>query len=152
MQIHLDLREMLPTIRTAFDNHELQAFRPFKKGDFCSYAGPCAIGICVPDGVREKLDEPFKEGLGTGAYTYFNTGVFTCPDGQRDDIENLQSLHDKCLGYYIDNPLSELNDFITQLEEKYSCDSNQNTSCSALQSLPEPQCSSTPELEAAFCS
>jgi hypothetical protein len=121
--LDLDLHEMLPIIRKAFDEKTLQMFthEPGKYG--CLYAGPCAIGVCIPEPLRPLLDD----GIGTNnefaALSLFENGSFVCPENQREDICELQQLHDVCVGYVVDeyqkDRIKDFGDLLERLEAKY---------------------------------
>ncbi len=120
--IHFDLKTMLPTIRKAFDAGELQALDEEQVGGTCEYAGPCAIGVCIPKEDRVKFDR-HKNGGDTSASDWLRRGNFVIPKDQRDDFLQLQHLHDICIisisGKYHQDKIKSLGDLITQLEGKY---------------------------------
>lgn len=121
--VNLDLREMLPVIRTAFDNKELQAFTTVKpSGGICLYAGPCAIGVCIPEDKRALYDIESARS-GTAALTFMANDVFVAPKDQVHDISELQQKHDAVIsdwhGIGEEACLAELDKFIKSLEEKY---------------------------------
>jgi hypothetical protein len=91
--MHLDLKTMLPVIRKAYDAGELEAQKS-SGNTSCHYAGPCAIGVCLPEDTRVSLDTLHEDGGGTSVGKWFYRGVLSCPPDQRDDWEVLQLEHD----------------------------------------------------------
>lgn len=115
-QIRLDLKEMLPTIIKGVQEKTLQCY---KENDSikCFYAGPCVIGICLPEDIRSVLDnsvisevcdkfgitptEDNEEELveyakfNSSFFEYHILGVFIVDnDNQVHELDHLQTLHD----------------------------------------------------------
>jgi hypothetical protein len=121
--INLDLREMIPVVRKAFDEKSLQMFTAEPGQYGCLYAGPCAIGVCLPEDIREALDDGSETDHNYAADSLFIAGYFTCPEGQKDDIEALQYHHDRCVGPADEEDRTEnirrFGAFLSYLEAKY---------------------------------
>jgi hypothetical protein len=55
--ITLNVKEVYARAREAYANEELQAQQPEKdRVSYCSYQGPCAIGVSVPFELRHDFD------------------------------------------------------------------------------------------------
>lgn len=121
MKHELDFRTQLPIIRAAFDAKELQAQKPLTYGG-CLYAGPCAIGVTIPESDRSAFDD--KGSHGTSASSMFAYGVFNCPPDQYRDWVSLQQTHDSWTLKDRDGPLyeqmgREFEQLLAKLEAKY---------------------------------
>jgi hypothetical protein len=130
--VELDLREMLPTIRRAFDEKSLQAFTSDGSSGKCLYAGPCAIGVCVPEQYRARLDSLSSNPnprpasmLSTSIRSLLTFGFIRAPEDQHADLAKLQSAHDTIVRYKkikasdIENKVSTFERVLLDLEEKY---------------------------------
>jgi hypothetical protein len=121
--IKLDLQEMLPIVRKAFDEKTLQMFTAEPGQYGCLYAAPCAIGVCLPEDVRVALDDGSETDHNYAADSLFLFGYFTCPEGQGDDITRLQYHHDLCVGPPNEedkaNRISDFEAHLSYLEAKY---------------------------------
>lgn len=124
-----NLVDMLPKIREAFDNKSLQMFTADKL-DACLYSGPCAIGVCLSEEMRDYYDniglKPFTNDDGgemwlcVSADDLVGEGVFSAPEDQRNDLVNLQHTHDMALGEGDDSRLHDaFRDLLSELEQKY---------------------------------
>jgi hypothetical protein len=129
---HLNLKEMLPTIREAFDNKSLQMFTsPSNTTELvrCKYAGPCAIGVCLSEEDRAIFDA----GVNTSAWTLLSNtlgeeaNLFVAPENQHDDIADLQTSHDAATRakadyseYYYTERVARFEALLKKLEEKYA--------------------------------
>jgi hypothetical protein len=126
MTINLDIRKMLPIIREAYDNHELQMFQEGKHTG-CLYTGPCAIGVCMTPKEREIADCGSDVG-GTAIRTLVDFKIITIPEDQQDDIVHLQNLHDNATLYDEEDRQSRIDYFgvlLASLEQKYIDDSSE---------------------------
>lgn len=122
--IKLDLVEMLPVIRKAFDEKSLQMFNQAQRDSMmCMYAGPCAIGVCMPEDRRAEFDVPFEEHATTGFGALVHFGRFIVSPDQADDIGQLQKLHDAAVTMSKFDDLEVLfgafEDHLKHLEKKY---------------------------------
>ena len=95
----LNLRDMLPTIREAFDAGNLQvqdkARWPARDtGKSGTYAGPCAIGVCLDEKTRSDWDTFANSSI---RQLYYKS-LFVTDD--IDDLAELQATHDAGVGCY----------------------------------------------------
>jgi hypothetical protein len=124
LRLHFDIRDMLPVIRKAYNEKTLQMFQPETPGGrACTYAGPCGIGVCIPEPLRPLLDSGACTDGGYSACTLFDSQHFTCEEGQREDIELIQELHDSASlarpHAWYDARAAEFGKGLTDLESKY---------------------------------
>lgn len=100
--ITLKAADVIRNARAAFDKGELQ----IQKGpmEFCSYSGPCAIGVSVPIELRKQFD-------GVSIWSTSITGLiddgFVKTDSE-NTLEQLQSAHDSGDIELFENTLKEL--------------------------------------------
>jgi hypothetical protein len=123
----LDMREMLPTIRKAFDEKSLQMFKAEENEGTpgCFYSGPCAIGVCLDEDVQHYLDG-LSESLAedsTDINTHFNEGRVTTGDDPIDWVR-MQIMHDGAIGWISDHQrrdkaIKEFEKYLTVMEQKY---------------------------------
>lgn len=124
MTIKLSLKEMLPTIRKAFDNKELQMFKRNQRGA-CLYTGPCAIGVCLTPEEQKILDNGIEDFGDSTIDTLYDNGVVEIDANEFQDIVSLQELHDSAVSSNkLTSDISEYNqenfkNFLEELEEKY---------------------------------
>lgn len=94
--IELDLKEMLPTIRKAFDAGKLQ-MQNVKSDDAqgmaCLYSGPCAIGVCLEPEQQAFLDSQSNENGSDIGQLIEDKHIHVHPD-QGEDLCDLQERHD----------------------------------------------------------
>jgi hypothetical protein len=105
--VSLELRTMLPVIRKAYDDQSLQLF--ISEGP-CTYAGPCAIGVCLDPDTRVSLD---NHPTNTEIANLLMEGVVTAPEDQHQDLCLLQIEHDN-------GTAEDFGDLLTRLEAKYA--------------------------------
>ena len=123
MQIELNISEMLPIIRKAFDNKELQ-YQKEKLvdniGPSCLYSGPCAIGVCLTKEQRKYCD---SESHGDTSVGYLLAEeIFIANEDEADDLRRLQEVHDTQITYFDQVGYDDIPDFekfLSELEKKY---------------------------------
>lgn len=118
--VHLDLVDMLPIIRKAFDNKELQMFQDDDSG-ICLYSGPCAIGVCLDKEQQDALDNSFLFD-NNNIEVYMNADMIDFKANQQIDIILLQYYHDnvitsKCVNRSI--KIQEFDNLLKRLEKEY---------------------------------
>lgn len=101
----LNLFVDLPKIRKAYDARTLQMFH-MSAYDQCTYVGPCAIGICLPEDTRVLVPNIPIHGL-------ISRGIVEVPEDQAGDWLNLQVLHD------VGN-IRHFENFLLELEIRYA--------------------------------
>lgn len=115
--ISLNFRTDLPKIRAAFEAKHLQAQHP-SVSNFCPlYAGPCAIGVLLPDHIAALWDIN-RDSI----ETLFRQNQAACPVEQLDDWDRLQSIHDRWMLFGEENEKhrDEFVALLTELEAKYA--------------------------------
>ena len=112
--MHLDLRLELPKIRAAYNAGELEA-QKIAGEVMCHYAGPCAIGVCLPEDTRVSLDTAPEGQDGTSFGSWVERGVLSCAEGQYADWTALQLEHDN----WTSSQEDYFGQLLTQLEIKY---------------------------------
>lgn len=91
MHHNLNLFEGIADITSAVLHRRLEAQR-FSGTVCCSYVGPCAIGIMLPEADRAWYD---KNGDDDPTFpTYHESDNFTCDSAQYEDLKLLQEHHD----------------------------------------------------------
>lgn len=127
MSVNLDLKTMLPVIRKAALNRELQFQNPNTDRSECLYSGPCAIGICLTPGQRALLDAPLlEEALDSSIQAALKRAAVMAPADQHDDLNRIQALHDQLNNLLLDTDEQitaatlEFLTFIQELEVKYA--------------------------------
>src|SRR5690349_10597365 len=91
----LEIKTALPIMRQAFDNKELQMFRVHDRHNRgCYYNGPCAIGVCLPQDLREKLDE---NGVLSFTSVVLNNDITVVNDEEKYDLAAIQRAHDNAV-------------------------------------------------------
>lgn len=108
------IREMLVTIRRAFDNKELQMFNGQSRQGL--YSGPCAIGVCMTEEQREYGDDNEFSMYDINELVDCNiiTGLTT---EEISDLAVLQMEHESCSVFSKDP--KTFNDVLSLLEKKY---------------------------------
>ena len=119
--IALSMRQVLPAVRKAFDEKNLQAFQTEIDHSKGLYQGPCAIGCALPEITQRTLD---ASGDYSGIRNLVERGTVVVPDGEIGDLERLQNAHDGAVPTrhrldYHDDTLQHLELVISELEEKY---------------------------------
>lgn len=106
----LDLKVMLPIIQKAIIDKSLQIYtNPDPKYVGCKYAGPCAIGSCIPFDDREFYDSEGNTTTDTTVGSWMDHGGFVLVDRhQGNDICQLQLAHDDGDIKYFELQVSEL--------------------------------------------
>lgn len=114
------LKEMLPIIRKAFDNEDLQMFRAGDFPQLWAYNGPCAIGVCIPDReTRDYLDSKEDSSID---YLIDQGIVQVTNQHEVSDIVALQTFHDSVLIRTFDEGKSKIKEFenlLITLEDQY---------------------------------
>jgi hypothetical protein len=90
-----NMKRDLPIIAQAFMNGELQYQKNFSRMNSmpqCLYAGPCGLGVCIPEADRAWFD---NDEQGQCADELFDQKVFKAPNAvQEQAFIDLQSFHD----------------------------------------------------------
>lgn len=116
--LELNLKTMLPTIREAFDNKTLQMFTADEDAE-CLYAGPCAIGVCIPEDKRSYFDD--YSGCGaTGIGTLIDDSLIGVSEEERTAIEDLQSFHDAAVRWCFIKESDNYKDAVARFERELS--------------------------------
>lgn len=110
--LSLDFRVDLPKVRAAYEAKTLQAQTHAGKKTLPKYAGPCAIGVLLPEDLRERLDRKEYSRI----TTLLASGALTAPDDQHEDWGRLQIAHDQWKRTQFDHFLPVLE----ELEAKYA--------------------------------
>jgi hypothetical protein len=118
--INLNMKTALPIIREAFNNKTLQMFHGKGPGTGCLYAGPCAIGVCVPEDRRPQLDE----GSSTDIESIVDAGgQIIIPANELSDFARLQGDHDMAVVHsgseYYDDYVKQFHATLVSFEEIY---------------------------------
>jgi hypothetical protein len=118
MIINMDMRTLLPKVREAFNNKQLQIFQSNYSGK-CSYSGPCAVGVGMTEEQRKFCDDRQWPSVNS----LIVDKVIAIPDRQYDDFRKLQNAHDNCARYsgseMIEEEISIFGDLLERLEKKY---------------------------------
>lgn len=123
--ITLNAKEVYARAREAYANGELQAQQPEDtRVSYCSYAGPCAIGVSIPVDQREdydysqiNLDENDRSFPGMGIGSLEGEGrVFT---DNSEALFQLQKAHDEWVNWREGSLTEEEAEtiFVAQLEK-----------------------------------
>lgn len=98
--------------RQAYENQELQAQKLEQNQQYCSYKGPCAIGVSMTPAERE-LVEPHED---------LSSAIIILIDDQKvvgdvDALTALQDVHDRWSGaeFYEDDVLGAEAEFVIQM-------------------------------------
>lgn len=114
--VKLEMVEMLPKIRAAFDNRELQMFNYDDEDKGCLYQGPCAIGVCLPENVRAEFDNREETGI---CVILDEPDLVDYNEEERCDIIDLQACHDSVYSQRGLRTSDDFEQFLVHLEQKY---------------------------------
>jgi hypothetical protein len=125
---HLDLAQCIGTIAAAVKARTLQTYLPTPPGDdgHCRYAGPCAVGVCLPVDLRPKLDDTARTDDGDlSIASYFDSETLSCPVGQYWEWGELQDSHDMSMCSALSSParaaaLQRFEDHVAAMQAKYA--------------------------------
>ena len=90
MPIHLDIRQVLPLARAAFDAGQLEIQND--AATRCTYAGPCAIGVALTPEQRIQCDDGSNNA--TGIIHLLQHKIIIAPEDQHAAFVELQDAHD----------------------------------------------------------
>lgn len=129
--IEFSMKTALPIIRKAYENEELQMFK-LGSYDGCLYAGPCAIGSCIPKEQRAyydkadeyitSYDETCSGPWSTAVDELYKHGFFSFDSAEEAlDFAELQSAHDNATSVTLsDSPCFKYVDGKEELNDGYA--------------------------------
>lgn len=82
--------------RKAYENRELQAQNPDRTVDYCSYKGPCALGVSMTEAER-NIVEPHDDM--SSAISFLIGGENKLVAGDIEALGELQAAHDRWSGF-----------------------------------------------------